>query len=213
MAVIAVGSRPETPDVTKFFELLAVDRRFEGMAMRGGGQGGREGFVYQEFISPLGVGWRRGEGSGGGRERPRLLKCDQYGFILTNSDTQPHEEEPAKGRRLFVGYEKVACPSANKQSDGRSDEVEREVSLSLTNQHGNLVTLLSKRKTIKPGSKENAREHLMKCINNRYLTIDHFDGGSPTTPAPTPQTPTLLDFNARSRVRPTSCSSFAHETH
>lgn len=30
MAVIAVGSRPETPDITKFFELPAVDRRFEG---------------------------------------------------------------------------------------------------------------------------------------------------------------------------------------
>jgi len=30
MAVIAVGSRPETPDVTKFFELPAVDRRFGG---------------------------------------------------------------------------------------------------------------------------------------------------------------------------------------
>jgi len=30
MAVIAVGWRPETPDVTKFFELPVVDRRFEG---------------------------------------------------------------------------------------------------------------------------------------------------------------------------------------
>ncbi|EFN60420.1 hypothetical protein EAG_02132 [Camponotus floridanus] len=30
MALIAVGSRPETPDVTKFFELPVVDRRFEG---------------------------------------------------------------------------------------------------------------------------------------------------------------------------------------
>lgn len=34
---------------------------------------------------------------------------------------------------FIVGYEKVACPSANKQSEGRTDEVEREVSLSLTN--------------------------------------------------------------------------------
>jgi len=32
MAVIAVGSRPETPDVTKFFELPAVDKRFKGRA-------------------------------------------------------------------------------------------------------------------------------------------------------------------------------------
>lgn len=40
MAVIAVGSRPETPDVTKFFELPAVDRRFEGMAMGAGRTGG-----------------------------------------------------------------------------------------------------------------------------------------------------------------------------
>lgn len=30
MAVIAVGSRPETPDITKFFELSAVDKRFAG---------------------------------------------------------------------------------------------------------------------------------------------------------------------------------------
>jgi len=36
MAVIAVGSRPETPDVTKFFELPAVDRRFEGRIRKGG---------------------------------------------------------------------------------------------------------------------------------------------------------------------------------
>ena len=35
MAVIAVGSRPETPDVTKFFELPAVDRRFGGREGRG----------------------------------------------------------------------------------------------------------------------------------------------------------------------------------
>jgi len=32
MAVIAVGSRPETPDVTKFFELPAIDSRFKGRA-------------------------------------------------------------------------------------------------------------------------------------------------------------------------------------
>ncbi|KYN05059.1 hypothetical protein ALC62_04047 [Cyphomyrmex costatus] len=39
MAVIAVGSRPETPDVTKFFELPAVDRKFGGTGGRGGGGG------------------------------------------------------------------------------------------------------------------------------------------------------------------------------
>lgn len=38
MAVIAVGWRPETPDVTKFFE-LSVDRRFEGR-VRAEGEGG-----------------------------------------------------------------------------------------------------------------------------------------------------------------------------
>lgn len=37
MAVIAVGSRPATPDVTKFFELPAVDRRSEGGGSRKGG--------------------------------------------------------------------------------------------------------------------------------------------------------------------------------
>lgn len=132
MAVIAVGSRPETPDVTKFFELPAVDRRFEGMAMGAGRTGGLR--ILGIHISVGGRVETGEEGSGGGRERPRLLKCDQYGFILTNSDTQPHEEEPAKGHGgFFVGYEKVACPSANKQSEGRSDEVKREVSLSLTN--------------------------------------------------------------------------------
>lgn len=36
MALIAVGSRPETPDVTKFFELPVVDRRFEGRIREGG---------------------------------------------------------------------------------------------------------------------------------------------------------------------------------
>lgn len=37
MAVIAVGSRPETPDITKFFELPAVDRRFGGRVREGEG--------------------------------------------------------------------------------------------------------------------------------------------------------------------------------
>lgn len=43
MAVIAVGSRPETPDVTKFFELppaVVVDRRFRRHGGYGGGRAG-----------------------------------------------------------------------------------------------------------------------------------------------------------------------------
>lgn len=59
MAVIAVGSRPETPDVTKFFELPAVDRRFEGR-VRGGGEKGLR--ILGIHISVGG----RGGGEGGG---------------------------------------------------------------------------------------------------------------------------------------------------
>lgn len=61
MAVIAVGSRPETPDVTKFFELPAVDRRFEGMEAARKGKGGLR--ILGIHIS-VGVGWGRR-----GRER------------------------------------------------------------------------------------------------------------------------------------------------
>lgn len=52
MAVIAVGSRPETPDVTKFFELPAVDRRFEGMAIGAGRQGadGRASYIRNSYL-------------------------------------------------------------------------------------------------------------------------------------------------------------------
>lgn len=49
MAVIAVGSRPETPDVTKFFELPAVDRRFEGTAM-GGRADGRASYIRNSYL-------------------------------------------------------------------------------------------------------------------------------------------------------------------
>lgn len=78
MAVIAVGSRPETPDVTKFFELPAVDRRFEGMVRE---EGGGPPYIRNSYLR-----WelRREEGW---VEKSRFLKCDQYGLILTNSDT------------------------------------------------------------------------------------------------------------------------------
>lgn len=46
MAVIAVGSRPEMPDVTKFFELPAVDRRFKGRARESEGVGEVGDSVY-----------------------------------------------------------------------------------------------------------------------------------------------------------------------
>lgn len=75
MAVIAVGWRPETPDVTKFFE-LPVDRRFEGR---------QEGEGEAPYIRNSYLRW----GLEGWMERSRFLKCDQYELILTNSDTQP----------------------------------------------------------------------------------------------------------------------------
>lgn len=63
MAVIAIGSRPEASNVTKFFEL----RSHRGKRCVLG-------------IHILG---------GVGREGQRFLKCDQYELILTTSDTQP----------------------------------------------------------------------------------------------------------------------------
>lgn len=59
MAVIAVGSRPETPDVTKFFELPAVDRRFEGRVREG--RGGEPPYIRNSYLR-----WGLG---GGGRRR------------------------------------------------------------------------------------------------------------------------------------------------
>lgn len=50
MAVIAVGSRPETSDVTKFFELPAVDRRFDGMAVRQEGGRGRAPYIRNSYL-------------------------------------------------------------------------------------------------------------------------------------------------------------------
>jgi hypothetical protein len=64
MAVIAVGSRPETPDVTKFFELPAVDRRFKGRAHA---EGERERERERE---------REGEGE---RERERERERESEG--------------------------------------------------------------------------------------------------------------------------------------
>lgn len=63
MAVIGIGSRPETSGVTKFFVLVGVDKRLNE---------GSTWCIRNSYV-------------GRGRE---LLECDQYGVILMSSDTQ-----------------------------------------------------------------------------------------------------------------------------
>lgn len=88
MVLIAVGSRPETPDVTKFFELPVVDRRFREGRVKG------LPYIRNSYLR-WGLRWVG---------KPRFLKCDQYEFILTNSDAQPREKKKEE-----ILNTKIAC--------------------------------------------------------------------------------------------------------
>lgn len=77
MAVIVVGSRPETPDITKFFELSAVDKRFDG-GVRKEREEGWPPYIRNSYL--------RGMGS-------RVLKCDRYTDSFLPTAILNHEKK------------------------------------------------------------------------------------------------------------------------